>query len=253
MPAHVRSDVRQLFPIDLVVAIHRMVESVLSVHRHFRHAILVQIQKPCVTANHLLYPRCFPVLQDRLKAAEYFLCHGELSCACICLGRLDHVLHFGGPLQLLVDVDDPLLHIEIVDGQSTELRDSHSCMEQYVECLVVSAVVVIVVHKLQELAHLVFGDSLSRHAVVDHHPGKLEPEWILLQVVVIDCHLEGRTKHASHCFDTAVSLAISLHLDQEELRVRGLYILSSDQHFIPGRGGPGHSHPHSSLGGNKGS
>ena len=137
MPAHVRSDVRQLFPIDLVVAIHRMVESVLPVHRHFRHAILVQIQKPCVTANHLLYPRCFPVLQDRLKAAEYFLCHGELSCACICLGRLDHVLHFGGPLQLLVDVDDPLLHIEIVDGQSTELRDSHSCMEQYVECSII--------------------------------------------------------------------------------------------------------------------
>ena len=92
-------------------------------------------------------------------------------------------------------------------------------MKQDVECLVVSAVVVVIVHKLQELAHLVFGDGLPCHAVVDHHPGKLEPEWILLQVVVIDCHLEGRTEHASHCFDTAVSLAISLHLDQKHLLV----------------------------------
>ena len=214
-----RSDVRQLFPVDLVVAAHRMVEPVLPVHRHFRHAILVQVQKPCVAANHLLYSRRFPVLKDRLKAAEHFLCHGELPCSCIRLGRLDHVLHFGSPLQLLIDVDDPLLHVEIVDGQSAELRDSHSCMEQDVECLVVSAIVVIVVYKLQELAHLVFRDSLSCHAVIDHHPGKLEPEWILLQVVVVDCHLEGGTEHASHCFDTAVSLAISLHLDQEKLRV----------------------------------
>ena len=210
-----RCNIRQLFPVDLVVAAHRMVEPVLPVHRHFRHAVLVQVQKSGIAANHLLYPRSFPVLQDRLKAAEDLLCHGQLPCACICLGRLDHVFHFGGPLQLLVDVDDPLLHVEIVDGQSAELGDSHSCVEQNIECLVVSAVVVVIVHELQELAHLVFGDGLPCHAVVDHHPGKLEPEGILLQVVVVDCHLEGGAENASHCFDTAVSLAISLHLDQK--------------------------------------
>ena len=215
VPADVRCDVRHLLPVDLVVAAHRMVEPVLPVHRHFRHAVLVQVQKPCVAANHLLYSRRFPVLKDRLKAAEHFLCHGELPCSCIRLGRLDHVLHFGSPLQLLIDVDDPLLHVEIVNGQSAELGDSHSCVEQNIECLVVSAVVVVIVHELQELAHLVFGDGLPCHAVVDHHPGKLEPEGILLQVVVVDCHLEGGAENASHCFDTAVSLAISLHLDQK--------------------------------------
>ena len=98
MPADVRSDVRQLLPVDLVVAAHCMVEPVLPVHGHFRHAVLVQIQKPCVAANHLLYLRSFPILQDRLKAAEDLLCHGELPGACISLGRLDHVLHLGGPL-----------------------------------------------------------------------------------------------------------------------------------------------------------
>ena len=214
-----RGNGRHLHTVDLVVAFDHVVEAVLPVHGDFRHACLVQVQKACVSSDHLLDQRRFPVLQDRLKAAEDLLCQGDLSGTGVGLGLLNDVLHPAGALQLVVDVDDPVLHVQVLDGQPAELGDAHAGVEQDVDRFIVFAVYVVIVNELQELAHLVFGDSLPRHAVIDHHPGKLEPEWILLQVVVVDCHLEGGTEHASHCFDTAVSLAISLHLDQEKLRV----------------------------------
>ena len=43
--ANVRGDVRHLYPEDVVVAMHRMVEAMFPVHCNFRHPILVQ-EKP---------------------------------------------------------------------------------------------------------------------------------------------------------------------------------------------------------------
>ena len=40
-------------------------------------------------------------------------------------------------------------------------------------------------YELQELPHLVPGDGLPCLAVVDHNTGKLKPEGILLQAVII--------------------------------------------------------------------
>ena len=53
--ADVRRNVRQLLQMDLIVATHRMVEPVLSVHRHFRHTIFVQIQKTSVAPGYVFF------------------------------------------------------------------------------------------------------------------------------------------------------------------------------------------------------
>ncbi len=67
----------------------------------------------------------------------------------LCL--LDHVLHLACALQLMVDVDDPVLHIQIADRQSAEFTDAHAGMEKDVENIVVFVVHVVVVAELQEL------------------------------------------------------------------------------------------------------
>ena len=90
-------------------------------------------------------------------------------------------------------------------------------MKQDVECLIVSAVVVIVVYELQEFAHLVLRNGLSRHAVVYYNSSELKPEWILLQAIIIYRHLESGPEHAPNRLHTAAAPPITLQLDQEEL------------------------------------
>ena len=74
----------------------------------------------------------------------------------------------------MVNVDDPFLHIEVAERQAAELRNAHPGMKQDIEDLVVFAVAIIVVHEFEELSHLVLRDGFSRHAIVDHYPGKLK-------------------------------------------------------------------------------
>lgn len=74
----------------------------------------------------------------------------------------------------MVNVDDPFLHIEVAERQAAELRNAHPGMKQDIEDLVVFAVAIIVVHEFEELPHLVLRDGLSRHAIIDHYPGKLK-------------------------------------------------------------------------------
>ena len=91
----------------------------------------------------------------------------------------------------MVDIDNPVLHVQIADRQPAKLRYPHSGVEQNINCFVVFAVTVIVVYELQELPHLVPRDGFPRHAVINHHTGKLKSEGILLQAVIIDRHLES--------------------------------------------------------------
>ena len=56
-----------------------------------------------------------------------------------------------GTLQLVVDVDEAILQVNILYRQSAELADSHSCIKEDVNHLVVFAVHIVVVHKFQEL------------------------------------------------------------------------------------------------------
>ena len=124
----------------------------------------------------------------------------------------------------MVDIYDPVLHVQVLQGESAELGDTHSGVEQYVYHLVVFAVAVVVMNKLQELPHLIPGDGFSRHAVVHHNTGKLEPEGILLQTVIIHRHLESRLQDSADRLYGAVAFSLCLETDQEQLCIGGLHL-----------------------------
>ena len=110
-----------------------------------------------------------------------------------------------------------MLKVDIADRQSAELRNTHTGMEQNINDLIVFAVAVIVMNKLQELLHLILGDGLSRNAVVYHHPGKFKTEGVLVEQIVIDSHLECRPQNTAHGLDCGITFPVLLELDQKEL------------------------------------
>lgn len=144
------------------------------------------------------------------------------------LSRFQYVFHPARPLELRVDVDDSVLHVKVGDCQAAELGDTHPGMEQDIEDLIVLAVAVVVVDELQEVPHLLPRDGFPGVAVVHHNRSELELKRVLPQDVIIDRHLERRAQDAPDRVDRAVSLAVLLHLDQEQLGVRHV-----DVHDLP--------------------
>ena len=67
-----------------------------------------------------------------------------------------------------------MLQIDVRNSKTAELADTHPGMKEDVEDLVVLAVHIIVVAKLEEFPHLVFRDSLTSNAIVYHHSGKFK-------------------------------------------------------------------------------
>ena len=227
MAAYVRCDLRHLYTVDLVVSVDHMSEAVLPMKGYFRKVIFIKIQEAAVAANHLLDFRLWPILDDCAEHHGHILCNRKFSGSCSGLGRLDDTLHVGHSLKLVIDSDYVVLEVDILNGKTAELGNTHSGMEQDVDCLVVLAVHVVIMYKLEELPHLVLSNRLPGHAVVYHNPGKLKSEWIFYQKVIVHCHLESRSEHTTHRLDGAVSFAIRLHLYQEQLSIRGLNLLDA--------------------------
>ena len=198
----VRGDVGHLNPVDIVVALDHMVETVLPVHRHFRQAVLVQKQKAAVPVDHALDPGGRPVLDDGAEALLDVGRHRELARSGVGLGLLNHERHIRAPLELVINIDQVMLKVDIADCQPAELRYAHAGMEQDINDLIVFAVAVVVMDEFQELLHLVPGDGFSGYTVVYHHPCKLKAEGVLVEQVIIDGHLESRSKDPAHGLDS---------------------------------------------------
>ena len=158
-----------------------------------------------MSVNHRLNSRRLAILEDGLKASEHFLRHGQLPCARIRLCRLNDVLHCRSSLQLLVYVDDSVLHTQVADRQPAELGNAHPCMKQDENRLIVFTVAVVVPYKFQELPHLVPGDCFPGKTVVHDPPGKIKSERVLMQTVVVHCHLESRPENPTDCLHSAIS------------------------------------------------
>ena len=214
-------DVGNLDSVNLIVAFDHMVEAVLPVHRYLRQTFLVKEQEATVAINNLLHRRRLAVFQNALKASVHFLSHRNLTGTGIGFGAFNVNCH-AGALKLMVDVDDPVLHIQIADGQSTELGNSHSGVEQDENHLVVFAVNVIVVDKFQKLSHLIGLNCLAGNAVIHHYTGKLKSERVLDNQIIVYRHLEGRPQNAANSFYRAVALAVLLQLDEEKLGIGNL-------------------------------
>lgn len=184
MPADVWRDPRHLHPVDTIIFIHHGLHAVLPVKGHQRKACFVQVKESAVPFYHFLYFWFRPVLKDGLEAAVHLVCHGELARSGIRLGGFDHQPHVRQPLQLVVDVDDPVFHVQVADGQPTEFRDPHTGMEEDEDRFVVFAEDIVIVDELEELPHLVAGDRLSRHAVIYDHLRQFKAEGVLYQAVM---------------------------------------------------------------------
>ena len=140
------------------------------------------------------------------------------------LGLLNHKAHIRITLKLMVDVDQVVFKVDVLDGQTAELRDAHPSVEQNVHDLIVFAVAVIVMDEFQKLIHLIPGDGFAGHAVVYHHAGELKGEGILVEQIIVHRHLKSGTQDAAHGLDRGVAPAVLLELDEKQLRVRGFHL-----------------------------
>ena len=94
--------------------------------------------------NDLLNLRSLPGLQNPPEALCHIIIHRQLPGACVRLGLLNHILHVAGALELVIDVENPVLQVNIPDGQSAELRNPDPGVEQDVNHVVVLAVTVVI-------------------------------------------------------------------------------------------------------------
>ena len=62
--AHMRCNVRYLHPVDIIVPAYHMIEAMLPMHGHKRHAILIIEEESAITIDNLLLSRWFSVFND---------------------------------------------------------------------------------------------------------------------------------------------------------------------------------------------
>ena len=121
VPAYVRSDAGQLHPIDLVVAVHHVLEPVLPVHGYLGRPVFIQVEEAGAAVYHDLLLGLSPFCNDGLEAFVDFICHWQHPGSGACFSGIYVEVHMGIPLQLMIDVDDPVLHVQVTKGKSAEL------------------------------------------------------------------------------------------------------------------------------------
>ena len=62
MTAYVRRDIRKLDLVDIIIAVDHVVESMLPVHSHQGHAIIVYEEEATISIDHLLIELRLPSL-----------------------------------------------------------------------------------------------------------------------------------------------------------------------------------------------
>lgn len=110
----------------------------------------------------------------------------------------------------MVDCDDVVFQVDVLDGKSTEFRDSHSRMEQDVKGFVIFTVHIVIPDEFEELPHLVFRDGFSCDRIIHNHSGKFKPKGILDEDIIVHRHLKCRTEDTSHGLDGTVPSAVIL-------------------------------------------
>ena len=131
MAANVRRDIRYLNPIDIIVALHHVVETVLPVHGHQGHTSFVYEKKSAVSVYHSFRElRLAPVFQDPGKAIGYLISYRYPSHTGVRLRRFNVVAHIGVPLELVINIHRFTLKVDILHRKAAELRNSHAGMEK---------------------------------------------------------------------------------------------------------------------------
>ena len=96
-----RRDIWQLHPVDVIVSADHMIETMLPVHCHKWHSIIIVKQKSAISVYGFLHFRCISVLDDCLKHLCHILCDWQYSCSGIRLCGFYDVSHIRCSLQLV--------------------------------------------------------------------------------------------------------------------------------------------------------
>lgn len=142
-----RCDLWHLHSVNAVVLLADMLEVFFPVHCHHRASVFIQVQKACLTADHRLQFRFCSVFQNTLEALINIIGHREYPGSRIRLGIFNDVLHSPGALQLMIDIDRPILQVDVLDRQADKFRDSQAGLKQDVNTLIVFCKVLIVLDK----------------------------------------------------------------------------------------------------------
>ena len=121
MPTNMRSDVRHLHFENVIISFDRMIESVFPMHGYFRHSVLIPEKESTITCHHNLWKVCWSIFNDGFEHLINILGHWKFSRSGICLGRLDYIFAPRSSLKLMIDINNPVLHIDVLKGQSTKL------------------------------------------------------------------------------------------------------------------------------------
>ena len=88
-------DVRHLHPVNLIVPLDHMVESVFPMHYNQRITVLIHKKESAVPVNHLFKPWRIPVLNDAPEAFCSILRHAiKSSLCCRCSEIIYKTIHF---------------------------------------------------------------------------------------------------------------------------------------------------------------
>lgn len=101
MSAYMRRNVWQLHPVDVIVSADHMIETMLPVHCHKWHSIIIVKQESAISIYGFLHFRCISALDDCLKHLYHILCNRQYSCSGIRLCSFYDVSHIQCSLQLV--------------------------------------------------------------------------------------------------------------------------------------------------------
>lgn len=138
----------------------------LPMQGYHRHIIFIQIQETTFAVNHRLFFYFLPICKNPLKTNIYLIGHRDFPCTACSFRILNHILHISFSLQLMIDVDFFVLHINIIQRQS---------------------------YKFKKSPFLFSCDCFSCHAVIHDNCGKLKLKRILAYKIIIDSHLKSRS------------------------------------------------------------
>ena len=130
MPADMGRDLGHLHPVDLVVLLSDVLKILFPVHRHHGHPVLIHVKEANPSIHHWLNFRLFPLCKDSAETLVHIILHGKDPRTCIRLRRINYdILHVRSALKLMIDIDGTSVQINILNGESTEFRNSHSGMK----------------------------------------------------------------------------------------------------------------------------
>ena len=119
MLAYMRRDIWQLHPVDVIVSADHMIETMLPVHCHKWHSIIIVKQESTISIYGFLHFRCISILNDCLKHLCHILCNRQYSCSGICLCGFYDVSHIRCSLQLMVDIHSSVPFVDFVVSVSS--------------------------------------------------------------------------------------------------------------------------------------